>query len=88
MAHLSNSATRAENTPAEWLGVGKAVGELANKWSGRYDLVGYVGTNAGHGAPACYNPSLAEIEVDTAIALRRQVQLCTKPSTQSFLNGI
>jgi hypothetical protein len=73
MAHLSNSATRAENTPAEWLGVGKAVGELANKWSGRYDLVGYVGTNAGHGAPACYNPSLAEIEVDTAIAFGKVI---------------
>lgn len=68
MAHIKTSATRAENTPTEWLAVGRAVGELANKWAGRYDLIGYVGTNAGHGAPACYNPALAEIEVDTAIA--------------------
>jgi hypothetical protein len=45
-----------------------AIGELANTWSDRHDLVGYVGTNAGHGAPACYNPELAEIEVDTSIA--------------------
>ena len=68
MAHLSHSTTRAENTPPEWLGVGMAIGELANTWSERHDLVGYVGTNAGHGAPACYNPELAEIEVDTSIA--------------------
>jgi len=68
MAHLSHSTTRAENTPPEWLGAGMAIGELANTWSERHDLVGYVGTNAGHGAPACYNPELAEIEVDTSIA--------------------
>ena len=68
MAHLKHSTTRAENTPSEWLGVGMAIGELANQWSERHDLVGYVGTNAGHGAPACYNPELAEVEVDTAIA--------------------
>lgn len=68
MAHLKHSTTRAENTPPEWLGVGKAIGELANKWSSRHDLVGYVGKNAGHGAPACYNPSLAEVEVDIDIA--------------------
>jgi hypothetical protein len=73
MAHLKESATRAEQTPTEWLGVGRAVGELANEWSGRSDLVGYVGTNAGHGAPACYNPSLAEIEVDTAIAFGKMI---------------
>lgn len=68
MAHLRHDTTRADNTPPEWLGVGMAIGELANEWSGRHDLVGYVGTNAGHGAPACYNPTLAEVEVDTAIA--------------------
>lgn len=68
MGHIKTDATRAQNTPTEWLGVGRAIGELANKWSERYDLVGYVGTDAGHGAPACYSPALAEIEVDTAIA--------------------
>ena len=68
MAHLKHSTTRAENTPSEWLGVGMAIGELANTWSERHDLVGYVGKNAGHGAPACYNPELAEVEVDTDIA--------------------
>ena len=73
MAHLKHSENRASNTPPEWLAVGRAIGELANKWSERYDLVGYVGTNAGHGAPACYNPALAEIEVDTAIAFGKMI---------------
>jgi hypothetical protein len=73
MAHIKHSENRASNTPAEWLGVGRAIGELANKWSERHDLIGYVGTNAGHGAPACYNPALAEIEVDTAIAFGKMI---------------
>jgi hypothetical protein len=73
MAHIKHSTTRAEQTPVEWLAVGRAIGELANKWSERYDLVGFVGTDAGHGAPACYNPALAEIEVDTAIAFGKMV---------------
>ena len=73
MAHLKHSENRASNTPTEWLAVGRAIGELANKWSERYDLVGYVGTDAGHGAPACYNPALAEIEVDTAIAFGKMI---------------
>jgi len=68
MAHIKNSNERAEATAPEWLPLGRQIGELANKWSGRYDLVGYVGENAGHGAPACYNPALAEIEVDVARA--------------------
>lgn len=68
MAHIKHSTTRAENTAPEWLGVGRAIGELANTWSERHDLVGYVGKGAGSGAPACYNPSLAEVEVDIDIA--------------------
>jgi hypothetical protein len=73
MAHLKHSENRASNTPPEWLAVGRAIGELANKWSERHDLVGYVGTDAGHGAPACYNPALAEIEVDTTIAFGKMI---------------
>lgn len=74
MGHIkTDKATRAQATPVEWLGVGRQIGELANKWSERHDLVGYVGTNAGHGAPACYNPELAEIEVDTQIAFGKMV---------------
>ena len=68
MAHIKHSAQRAENTPPEWLEVGRTIGELTNKWAERHDIIGYVGTNAGGGAPACFNPQLAEVEVDTEIA--------------------
>lgn len=73
MAHIKSSSERASATPTEWLPLGRQVGELANLWSGRYDLVGYVGENAGHGAPACYNPALAEIEVDVVRAFGKGV---------------
>jgi len=74
MGHIKTSSERASATPSEWLPLGRQVGELANLWSGRYDLVGYVGENAGHGAPACYNPALAEIEVDVARAFGKGVR--------------
>ena len=73
MAHIKSSSERASATPTEWLPLGRQIGELANEWSGRYDLVGYVGENAGHGAPACYNPALAEIEVDVVRAFGKGV---------------
>ena len=73
MTHIKTSSERAQATPPEWLGVGRQVGELANQWSGRYDLVGYVGENAGHGAPACYNPALAEVELNTERAFGKGV---------------
>ena len=31
MAHIKVSETRAEATPKEWLGVGRDIGQLANK---------------------------------------------------------
>ena len=74
MAHIKTSSERASATPPEWLPLGRQIGELANEWSGRYDLVGYVGENAGHGAPACYNPALAEIEVDVARAFGKGIK--------------
>ena len=73
MAHIKSSSERASATPTEWLPLGRQIGQLANEWSGRYDLVGYVGENAGHGAPACYNPALAEIEVDVVRAFGKGV---------------
>lgn len=82
MTHIKTSSERASATPPEWLGVGRAVGELANLWSGRYDLVGYVGENAGHGAPACYNPTLAEIELDIERAFGKGI----KPEMVGDLN--
>lgn len=73
MAHFSQDTTRAESTPNEWLPLGRQLGELANEWSGRTDLLAYVGKNAGGGAPACYNPVLAEIEVNLDVAFGKGV---------------
>jgi len=69
MTHFKVSSSRAEATPAEWLGVGAQIGQLTNIWAERADVIAYVGPGAGGGvAPACYNPMLAEIEVDVTKA--------------------
>jgi len=68
MGHLKISKTRAEQTPPEWLKVGAQLGELVNTWAGRSDIVAYVGPGAGSSAPACFNPPMAEVEVDVAVA--------------------
>ncbi|NBR24224.1 MAG: VWA domain-containing protein [Micrococcales bacterium] len=68
MAHLKISKTRAEQTPAEWLRLGSQLGELVNVWSGRSDIVAYVGPGAGQDAPACFNPPMAEVEVNVSVA--------------------
>jgi hypothetical protein len=65
MGHIDyNRKTRAEATPSEWLSIGAQVGQMANIWSDRNDLVGYVGPGAGGQAPACFCPATAEIEVN------------------------
>lgn len=68
MAHLRNSTKRSTMAAPEWLGVGRAIGQLVNGWSLRNDIVAYVGPDAGSGSAACYNPALAEVEVDVAQA--------------------
>ena len=69
MGHFKyRSTTRAQATGPEWLAVGAQVGQLANIWSGRGDLVGYVGPGAGGPAPACFTPATAEIEVNVDVA--------------------
>jgi hypothetical protein len=68
MAHLKVSKTRAEQTPPEWLKVGAQLGELVNTWAGRSDIVAYVGPGAGQDAPACFNPPMAEVEVNVSVA--------------------
>jgi hypothetical protein len=73
MAHIKMSETRAEATPKEWLGVGRDIGQLANKWSLRDDLVAYVGPGAGGPAPACYNPTTAEVEVNVDVAFGKGI---------------
>lgn len=73
MAHIKVSATRAEQTPAEWLPVGAQIGSLVNTWAGRSDIVAYVGPGAGGPTPACYNPALAEVEVNVDAAFGKGV---------------
>jgi hypothetical protein len=68
MGHLKTGETRAEATPTEWLRAGRTIGELANKWSLRDDIVAYVGPGAGGEAPACFAPTTAEVEVNVDVA--------------------
>lgn len=56
------------STPGEWLPLTAAVAELANTAAKRNDIVAYIGEKAGGGAPACFWPDLAELEVDTTVA--------------------
>jgi len=68
MTHIKDSTTRAERTGLEWLPIGAELGKLVNTWAARDDLVAYVGPGAGGPAPACYNPALAEVEVNVDVA--------------------
>jgi hypothetical protein len=68
MAHLKHTTDRAAATDPRWLKRGAEIAALANEWSGRGDLVAYVGPGAGGPAPACYAPHLAEIEVNVDVA--------------------
>lgn len=73
MGHIKVSATRAEQTPTEWLGVGSRIGHLVNTWAGRSDIVAYVGPGAGGPTAACFNPPLAEVEVNVEQAFGKAV---------------
>lgn len=68
MSHYKIDATRAEVTDPKWLPVGRQIGELANDWSKRSDIVAYVGPGAGGPAPACFVPASAEVEVNVDVA--------------------
>lgn len=64
MKHLVSGETKFQDTPREWLKVGKEIATLTNRLALRDDIIAYVGTNAGGGeAPARFNPALAEVEV-------------------------
>lgn len=73
MGHIKVSATRAEQTPAEWLPVGAQIGSLVNTWAGRSDIVAYVGPGAGGPTPACFNPALSEVEVNVDLSFGKGV---------------
>ena len=73
MAHIVSRATRAQATPPEWLRAGAQIGRLVNDWAMRSDLVAYVGPGAGGPAPACFNPQLAEVEVNVEEAFGKTI---------------
>ena len=52
-----------------WLNAASQVGEWVNRVAGRSDLIAKVGAGLGHGAPACFVPHIAEVEVDATICL-------------------
>jgi hypothetical protein len=70
MSHFGIDTNIEIKTPDEWLKVGSQIGQLVNDWAMRTDLVAHIGERVGdsHGAPASYNPRLAEIEVNTKVA--------------------
>ncbi len=64
MKHLVSGETKFQDTPREWLKVGKEIATFTNRLALRNDIIAYVGANAGGGeAPARFNPALAEVEV-------------------------
>jgi len=60
----------------EWMTLNAQVGEIANRWSYRNDLLAYIASDAGavvdrkrnKRAPASYNPNTGEIDLDTVVA--------------------
>jgi len=66
MAHIMYGHT--ENfakSDDDWYDVAAQVGPLVNDRSSRTDITAVVSTKAGHGAPACFVPALAEIHLNT-----------------------
>jgi hypothetical protein len=74
MGHLSHDTkSRFDKTPREWLKVGSQINELVNEWAKRSDVVTFVGEGAGHSAPACFIPAIAEMEVNVSMAFGEEM---------------
>jgi hypothetical protein len=65
MAHIHYSPNGRGLADPAWFSVGRSIGELANAWAGRSDIVAYLGDEVTGGAPAAFNPKIAEVEVST-----------------------
>ena len=65
MAHINMTRERVGKSDPEWHKIGMAIGELANEWSGRYDIVAFMADEVSGGAPAAFKPLIAELEVST-----------------------
>ena len=63
MAHIHYSPYGREKPAEGWFDVGRTIGELANNWAGRGDIVAFMGDEVTGGAPAAFNPKIAEVEV-------------------------
>ena len=65
MAHYSRIAQRKSATPMEWLKTCSQIGQVANQWADRTDLVVYAGADAVNGeALAAFYHATAEIEIN------------------------
>jgi len=63
MSHHTLDSRPVGRVDYAWLGVNASVGKLVNQWSLRQDLVVALAEETTIGAPACFNPASAEIEV-------------------------
>lgn len=63
MAHIHYSPYGREKPAEGWFDVGRTIGQLANNWAGRGDIVAFMGDEVTGGAPAAFNPKIAEVEV-------------------------
>ena len=65
---LYGSATPSFATSdTDWYGVAAEVGKRVNNRAHRGDITAVIGATAGHGAPACFVPSLAEMHLNTVV---------------------
>lgn len=62
--HFTNSTRRADETPDAWLPFTAEMGALVNEIAGRRDIVAFTSEHAGEGAPACFKPNIAEMELN------------------------
>ena len=75
MSHIAYDKKRFANAASpEWLVIGKQVGDLTNKYADRTDIVAFIGKGAGSGAPACFKPAIAEVELDIDVCFHKGVQ--------------
>jgi hypothetical protein len=70
MQHIDHAAddTLRSGVSSEWLKVAMSVSDLANQWACRNDVIAIVGPSAGRGGPACFLPTLAELEINSGLA--------------------
>jgi hypothetical protein len=70
MGHIDYKKRTASSLPADpaWLKVGAEVGALANSLAGRGDIAVRIGADTSSGAPACFAPLTAEMELSASYA--------------------